>query len=147
MDAPANILLVDDKDENLVALEAILEPLDENLIRARSGEEALRQLLLHDIAVILLDVQMPGLDGFETAALIKRREKTRSIPIIFLTAISKEETHIFRGYSTGAVDYMTKPFDPDALRSKVSVFIDLHRKSDQLRRQDELLRERELSQA
>src|SRR5689334_13241187 len=84
----ANILLVDDKPENLVALEAILEPLGENLIRASSGEDALRQLLLHDVAVILLDVQMPDLDGFETAALIKQREKTRSIPIIFLTAIS-----------------------------------------------------------
>ncbi len=99
----ANVLLVDDTEENLVALEAILEPLDENLIRAKSGEEALRTLLVHDVAVILLDVQMPGLDGFETAALIKQREKTRSIPIIFLTAISKEERHVFRGYSSGAV--------------------------------------------
>jgi PAS domain S-box-containing protein len=147
MDAPANILLVDDKDENLVALEAILEPLDENLIRARSGEEALRQLLLHDIAVILLDVQMPELDGFETAALIKRREKTRSIPIIFLTAISKEETHIFRGYSTGAVDYMLKPFEPEILRSKVAVFVDLHRKTEQLKRQAEWLGQQELREA
>jgi PAS domain S-box-containing protein len=143
----ANVLLVDDAEENLVALEAILEPLGENLIRAGSGEEALRTLLVSDVAVILLDVQMPSLDGFETAALIKQREKTRSIPIIFLTALSKEERHIFRGYSSGAVDYLTKPFDPDVLRSKVSVFIELHRKSDLLRRQDELLRERELAQA
>ena len=143
----ANILLVDDLEENLVALEAIIEPLGENLIRARSGEAALRELLVHDVAVILLDVQMPGLDGFETAALIKQREKTRSIPIIFLTAISTEEQHIFRGYSSGAVDYLTKPFDPDVLRSKVSVFIELYRKTEQLRRQDELLRERELAQA
>jgi PAS domain S-box-containing protein len=143
----ANVLIVDDVPENLVALEAILEPLRENLIRAGSGEEALRMLLVHDVAVILLDVQMPGLDGFETAALIKQREKTRSIPIIFLTAISKEEQHVFRGYSRGAVDYLTKPFEPEALRSKVSVFIELHRKNAQLRHQAELLRERELTQA
>ena len=142
-----NVLLVDDTEENLVALEAILEPLDENLIRAGSGEDALRALLVHDIAVILLDVQMPGLDGFETAALIKQREKTRSIPIIFLTAISKGEHHIFRGYSRGAVDYLTKPFDPDVLRSKVAAFIELHRKNERLRRQEELVSERELAQA
>src|SRR5437764_11470040 len=122
---PANILLVDDKQENLVALEAILEPLGENLLYARSGEEALRQLLLHDVAVILLDVQMPELDGFETAALIKQREKTRAIPIIFLTAIAKDEAQVFRAYSSGAVDYLFKPFDPGVLRSKVAVFIDL----------------------
>jgi PAS domain S-box-containing protein len=143
----ANILLVDDKEENLVALEAILEPLGENLIRARSGEDALRQLLLHDVAVILLDVQMPELDGFETAALVKQREKTRSIPIIFLTAISQDERHIFRGYSTGAVDYMLKPFEPEILRSKVAVFVDLHRKSEQLQRQAELLGQQELLEA
>jgi PAS domain S-box-containing protein len=147
MTNPANILLVDDKSDNLVALEAILEPLGENLIRASSGEDALRQLLLHDVAVILLDVQMPDLDGFETAALIKQREKTRSIPIIFLTAISKEETHIFRGYSSGAVDYMLKPFEPEILRSKVAVFVDLHRKTEQLQRQAELLGQQELLQA
>jgi PAS domain S-box-containing protein len=143
----ANVLLVDDTEENLVALEAILEPLGENLIRASSGEEALRTLLTHDVAVILLDVQMPGLDGFETAALIKQREKTRSIPIVFLTAISTEERHIFRGYSTGAVDYLTKPFEPEVLRSKVSVFIELHRKNAQLREQGERLREHDLAQA
>ena len=143
----ANVLLVDDTEENLVALEAILEPLDENMIRAKSGEEALRTLLVRDVAVILLDVQMPGLDGFETAALIKQREKTRSIPIIFLTAISKEEQHVFRGYSSGAVDYLTKPFEPDVLRSKVSVFIELHRKNAQLRLQGELLREHDRAQA
>src|SRR5213595_1678188 len=140
----ANVLLVDDRDENLVALEAIREPLGENLIRAHSGEEALRHLLVDDVAVILLDVQMPGLDGFETAALIKQRERTRSIPIIFLTAISKEDTHIFRGYSSGAVDYMLKPFEPEILRSKVKVFVDLHRKTEQLQRQAELLGQQEL---
>jgi PAS domain S-box-containing protein len=142
-----NILLVDDKQENLVALQAILEPLGENLVLARSGEEALRCLLVNDVAVILLDVQMPGLDGFETAELIKRRDKTRTIPIIFLTAISKEERHVFRGYSTGAVDYLFKPFAPDMLRSKVAVFVELQRKSAQLQRQSELLRERELGAA
>jgi PAS domain S-box-containing protein len=141
----ANILLVDDRQENLVALEAILEPLGENLIFANSGEEALRQLLHHDVAVILLDVQMPGLDGFETAGLIKQRERTKTIPIIFLTAISKEERHVFRGYSAGAVDYLFKPFDAEVLRSKVAVFIDLHRKSEQLREQAELLAARELA--
>jgi PAS domain S-box-containing protein len=144
---PANILLVDDRPENLVALQAILEPLGENLILATSGEEALRRLLVHDVAVILLDAQMPGLDGFETASLIKQRTKTRTIPIIFLTAISKEERHVFRGYSAGAVDYLFKPFDPDVLRSKVAVFVDLYRKSRELQRQAELLRERELTTA
>ncbi len=141
----ANVLLVDDRHENLVALEAILEPLDQNLIFAHSGEEALRQLLHHQIAVILLDVQMPGLDGFETAALIKQRERTKAIPIIFLTAISKDERHVFRGYSAGAVDYLFKPFDSEVLRSKVAVFIDLHHKNEQLRDQAELLAARELA--
>jgi PAS domain S-box-containing protein len=142
-----NILLVDDHEENLVALQAILEPLGENLVLAHSGEEALRCLLVDDVAVILLDAQMPGLSGFETAALIKQRAKTRTIPIIFLTAISKEERHVFRGYSTGAVDYLFKPFDPDVLRSKVAVFVDLHRKNLELKRQGEVLRERELTAA
>src|SRR6266498_621685 len=141
----ANILLVDDRQENLLALQGILEPLDENLIFARSGEEALRQLLQHDVAAILLDVQMPGLDGFETAALIKQRERTKAIPIIFLTAISKEEQHVFRGYSAGAVDYLFKPFNPEVLRSKVAVFIELHRKTEQLREQTERLAEQELA--
>jgi len=141
-----NLLLVDDREENLVALRAILEPLGENLVGARSGEEALRALLDDDFACILLDVQMPGLDGFETAELIKRRERSRSIPIIFLTAISKEERHVFRGYSSGAVDYIFKPFDPEMLRSKVAVFIDLHRKTAELKRQGELLRERDVAE-
>jgi PAS domain S-box-containing protein len=143
--AAANILLVDDRHDNLLALQAILDPLGENLILAHSGEEALRQLLHHDVAVILLDVKMPGLDGFETAALIKQRERTRTIPIIFLTAISKEEQQVFRGYSAGAVDYLFKPFNPEVLRSKVAVFIELHRKTEQLRRQAERLAEQELA--
>ena len=140
-----NILLVDDRPENLLALEAILEPLEQKLIYAHSGEEALRQLLRHDVAVILLDVQMPLLDGFETAELIKQRERTRHIPIIFVTAISKEEEHVFRGYSAGAVDYVFKPFNPDVLRSKVGVFIELYAKTEQLREQAELLKEQELA--
>jgi PAS domain S-box-containing protein len=142
-----NILLVDDYEENLVALQAILEPLGENVVLAHSGEEALRCLLVTDVAVILMDAQMPGLDGFETAALIKQRAKTRTIPIIFLTAISKEERHVFRGYSAGAVDYLFKPFDPEVLRSKVAVFVDLHRKNLELTRQAEALRDRELTTA
>ncbi|HET9675453.1 MAG TPA: PAS domain S-box protein [Gaiellaceae bacterium] len=142
---PVGVLLVDDVDENLVALEAILEPLGQRLVKARSGEEALRAILREDFACILLDVQMPGLDGFETAELIKQRERSRHIPIIFLTAISKEERHVFRGYSAGAVDYLFKPFEPEMLRSKVSVFIELHLKTEELRRQAELLREQELA--
>ncbi len=141
-----NVLLVDDRPENLLALEAILEPLEQNLLHAHSGEEALRQLLHHDVAVILLDVQMPVLDGFETAKLIKQRERTKHIPIIFVTAISKEEGHVFRGYSAGAVDYVFKPFSPEVLRSKVAVFIELHEKTETLRLQAEQLKEQELAE-
>src|SRR5690349_18426041 len=140
---PVEILIVDDRAENLLALEAILERLGQKLVRAHSGDEALRLLLTHDFAVILLDVQMPGIDGFETARLIKSRERTRYIPIIFLTAISKDEEYIFEGYSVGAVDYMTKPFKPDILRSKVSVFVDLYQKQRQLAAQAEMLRQSE----
>jgi PAS domain S-box-containing protein len=140
----ANILLVDDREENLIALEAILEPLGQNLIRARSGEEALRRLLVRDVAAILLDVQMPELDGFETAALIKQRAKTRGVPIIFVTAISKDEQHVFRGYSSGAVDYIFKPFEPEILRSKVAAFVEIYQRGRELQQQAELLREREL---
>jgi PAS domain S-box-containing protein len=136
-----NILLVDDRPENLLALDAILEPLGERLVRAHSGDEALKCLLTDEFAVILLDVQMPGLNGFETAELIKSRERTRYVPIIFLTAISKDEAYVFRGYSVGAVDYMSKPFQPDVLRSKVAVFVDLYRKQRQLKQQERLLHE------
>ena len=138
--ARANILLVDDRPENLLALEAILSSLDQTLVRATSGEEALKALLADDFAVILLDVQMPGMDGFETASHIKRRERTRDIPIIFLTAINREPQHAFRGYSAGAVDYLAKPFDPWVLRAKVSVFVELYLKNRQLREQAEMLR-------
>jgi PAS domain S-box-containing protein len=141
---PVEILLVDDRPENLLALEAILEPLNQTLIRAHSGDEALRKLLLHDFAVILLDVQMPGINGFETARLIKARERTRYIPIIFLTAISKDEEYVFEGYSVGAVDYLAKPFQPDILRSKVNVFVDLYLKQKQLTSQQVLLQASEM---
>ena len=136
----AKILLVDDRQENLLALEAILSSLDQTLVRARSGEEALKALLHDDYALILLDVQMPGMDGYETAEHIKRRERTKDVPIIFLTAIDKEAHHAFRGYSVGAVDFLAKPFDPWVLRAKVSVFVDLDRKTQLLRHQAELLR-------
>jgi PAS domain S-box-containing protein len=142
----ANILLVDDRPENLLALEAILAPLGQPLLYAHSGDEALRQLLRHDVAVILLDVQMPELDGFETATLIKQRERTSHVPIIFITAISKDEEQVFRGYSAGAVDYVFKPFNPEVLRSKVAVFIELHEKNEQLREQAVLLKEQELAE-
>ncbi len=135
MSNKANILLVDDRPENLVALEAVLEPLEHNLVKAHSGEEALKHLLNEDFSVILLDVQMPGMDGFETALQIKQREKTRDVPIIFLTAISREPRHALRGYSSGAVDYIAKPFEPNALRAKVSVFIELHEKNELLKQQ------------
>lgn len=136
----ANILLVDDRDENLVALEAILSSLDQNMIRARSGDEALRALLTNEFAVILLDIVMPGMDGFEVARAIKRRRKTREVPIIFLTAVDSGPDYAFRGYAAGAVDYISKPFDPWVLRTKVSIFVELHRKNQQLREQSELLR-------
>ncbi len=136
----AAILLVDDREENLVALEAILEPLGQEAVRARSGEDALRALLHRDFAAILLDVRMPGMDGFETATVIKQRERSRHIPIIFLTALSRDAEQVFKGYSAGAVDYLLKPFDPEVLRSKVSVFIELWQKNEQLREQAEQLR-------
>ncbi|MEO6877266.1 MAG: response regulator, partial [Gemmatimonadaceae bacterium] len=139
-----DILLVDDRNENLLALEAILEPLGQRLVRARSGEEALRCLLDRDFAVILLDVQMPGLNGFETAQLIKARERTKFIPIIFLTAISKEEEYVFQGYSVGAVDYMFKPFQPAILRSKVQVFVDLYVQQLRITEQEQQLRDTEV---
>jgi PAS domain S-box-containing protein len=144
--ATANILLVDDRTKNLLALEAILEPLGQTLVSVESGEAALRELLQREFACILLDVQMPDLDGFETAELIKQRERSRHIPIIFVTAISKDEQHVFRGYSAGAVDYIFKPIDPEVLRSKVSVFIDLWEKTEQLKRQAEQIHQQELAQ-
>src|SRR3954462_353717 len=124
----ASILLVDDRPENLLALEAVLEPIGRPLERALSGDEALKKLLTEDVAVILLDVQMPGMDGFETADYIKRLERTRHIPIIFLTALSTDAAHVVRGSAWGPVASPTKPFAPAVLRSKGSVFVDLHEK-------------------
>lgn len=142
-DHRVNLLLVDDRPENLLALEAILEPLGQNLIRVESGEEALRKILLDDFAVILLDVQMPSMNGFEVARIIKSREKSRYIPIIFLSAISKEDEYVFEGYSVGAVDYVFKPFNAEVLKSKVNVFVDLALKQREIQRQTEQIRESE----
>jgi CheY-like chemotaxis protein len=123
------VLLVDDMEDNLVALEAILRPLHLDLVRARSGEEAMKALLRADFALILMDVVMPGMDGFETAAHIRRLDQTRDVPIIFLTAFDRTPEYALRGCSVGAADYLTKPFDPWVLRAKVEVFVDLSRKS------------------
>jgi response regulator RpfG family c-di-GMP phosphodiesterase len=133
-DDGAGILLVDDMEDNLIALEAVLGSLNEPLIRARSGEEAMKALLRRRFALVLLDVRMPGMDGFETAANIKRLDQTKDVPIIFLTGTDDDSGYAFRGYATGAADYLTKPFDPWVLRAKVSVFLDLHRKNQQLER-------------
>jgi PAS domain S-box-containing protein len=130
-----NILLVDDKLENLLALEAVLEKLGENLVKATSGEEALRCLLHQDFAVILLDVQMPGIDGFETATLIRSRGRSRHIPIIFLTAFSTSDQMLFKGYASGAVDYLLKPLNTNILISKVTVFVELFKKTQAVREQ------------
>jgi CheY-like chemotaxis protein len=129
----AKILLVDDRAENLLALEAILSSLDQELVFARSGEAAVEAALVNDFAVILLDVVMPGMDGFETAAEIKERGRTQDVPIIFLTAAGADPELAFRGYAAGAVDYISKPFDPWVLRAKISVFVDLYLKERQLR--------------
>ncbi|MET9292699.1 response regulator [Streptomyces sp. NPDC003077] len=133
-DDQAGILLVDDMEDNLAALEAVLGSLGEPLVRARSGEEAMKALLRQEFAVVLLDILMPGMDGFETASNIKRLDQTKDVPIIFLTGTDSDSGFAFRGYSTGAADYLTKPFDPWVLRAKVNVFLDLHRKNRQLRR-------------
>jgi PAS domain S-box-containing protein len=135
MEPKINILLVDDKVENLLALEAILEKLGENLVRATSGEEALRCLLHQDFAVILLDVQMPGMDGFDTATLIRNRGRSRHTPIIFLTAFSTSDQMLFKGYALGAVDYLLKPLDPNILTSKVTVFVELFKKTEAVKQQ------------
>src|SRR5688572_14887475 len=135
------ILMVDDKPENIVALEAVLDDLGEELIKANSGMEALRACLEHDFAVILLDVKMPDMDGFETAAMIRERDRSRDTPIIFLTALKSEE-HLFRGYYMGAVDYLYKPIVPEVLRSKVTVFVDLSKKNYLLRKHSAALEQK-----
>ncbi|MFO0580108.1 MAG: response regulator [Polyangia bacterium] len=139
--AKADVLIVDDNPNNLLALEAILSELDANLVRAGSGTEALRRLLDQDFAVILLDIQMPGMDGFETATLIRQRERSRTIPIIFLTAFPSNESQVFQGYAIGAVDFLFKPIVPATLKTKVSVFIELFKKTQEIKRQEALLRE------
>jgi len=144
-DLKANILLVDDRPDKLLALEAVLSSLDQNLVQARSGKEALRQLLKRDFAVILLDVSMPTMDGFETASLIRQRPSSEHTPIIFITSIGNSENHIARGYSLGAVDYLLTPIVADVLRAKVSVFVELHRQTELIKRQGEQLRRLEES--
>jgi CheY-like chemotaxis protein len=136
----ASILIVDDMEENLVALEAVLGSLDQQLVRAHSGEEALKAMLRQEFAVVLLDVLMPGMDGFETAANIKRLDQTKDVPIILLTGTEADTDYLYRGYAIGAADFLTKPFDPWLLRTKVNVFLDLYRKNRQLAAQAEQLR-------
>jgi CheY-like chemotaxis protein len=136
----AKVLAVDDRDENLVALTAVLDALPVDVVAVTSGQAALKELLNDEFALILLDVIMPGMDGFETAQHIKGRARTRDVPIIFLTAAGDAGDDAYRGYAAGAVDYLTKPFDPWLLRAKVSVFVDLHRRELEVRRRAELLR-------
>ena len=131
-DQKANILLVDDRPENLLTLEAVLADLGQNLVKAGSGKEALKHLLEMEFAVILLDVQMPEMDGFQTAALIRSRPRSRHTPLIFLTAINKSKSHVFQGYSMGAVNYVFKPFVPEVLRSKVATFVELAKQQEEL---------------
>ena len=135
------ILIVDDRPANLLTLESVLEDLGQEIVKATSGREALRYVLRDDYAVILLDVKMPEMDGFETAALIRERDRSRHTPIVFLTA-HKDEEHLFRGYYAGAVDFLYKPINPEVLRSKVSVFVDLSLKTEMLRQQAQVLRAR-----
>lgn len=140
---PAKVLLVDDRRENLTAVAALLQGLPVEPVSVTSGEAALKKLLTDDFAVILLDAQMPDMDGFETANHIKSRERTRHIPIIFLTAADREAQLALRGYAAGAVDYLTKPIDPWVLRAKVTVFVDLWDKGRELVAQQAALRDQE----
>jgi CheY-like chemotaxis protein len=128
-----NILLVDDRPENLLALEGALEDLNCNLFKATSGQEALRLVLKHEFDLVLLDVQMPGMDGFEVAELIRGKQETRELPIIFITAISKEQKYIHKGYEVGAENYLFKPIEPDVLRNKVKAALDYHRYKKKMR--------------
>lgn len=139
---PASILLVDDRPENLIALESALEVLGQNLVKVSNGRQALRAALNQDFAVVLLDVRLPDVDGFETAGLLRERARSRHTPIIFLTAVDKDDTQVSKGYSLGAVDYIFKPLDPDILRAKVSVFIELDQKKRQIERLNRSLEER-----
>lgn len=137
----AKILLVDDRPENLFALESILEPLEQELVRATSGTEALKQVLLHDFSVILMDVKMPDLNGFDTVRYIKERERSRSVPIIFITALDDDAETLFEGYSVGAVDFIKKPYNPHILRSKVEVFVQLHHREQQIKNQARMIQQ------
>lgn len=139
-DTSASILIVDDMEENLVALEAVLGSLTQKVVRARSGEEALKAMLREEFAVVLIDVLMPGMSGFETAANIKGLDQTKDVPIILLTGASVDPNYAYRGYTVGAADFLIKPFDPWLLRTKVNVFLDLHRKNRQLAAQAEQLK-------
>jgi CheY-like chemotaxis protein len=133
--SPPNVLMVDDRPENLLALEAILQGMPVRTVAVSSGEAALKQLLLNDFALILLDAQMPDMDGFETARRIKQRERTRGIPIVFLTAADYDPHLALRGYAAGAVDYISKPIDPWVLRAKTSVLVELWEKNRRVRTQ------------
>lgn len=139
----ANILIVDDLAPNLLALEAVLEPLGQRIVRANSGSEALAALLREEFACILMDVQMPGMTGFEAAALIKQRPRTRYVPILFITAFSQTNDDILNGYLHGAVDFIVKPFHPDVMRTKVAVFVDLFLQHQRVRAHETLMRDRE----
>jgi len=141
-----NVLLVDDQPNNLLAMEAVLADLDANLVKAYSGLEALRCLLEKEFALIIMDVRMPAMDGFEAATLIRQRERTRHTPIIFLTAVATDDMEMFRGYAVGAVDYLSKPIVPHVLRSKVEAFIEIFRKTEQIKRRSEMLRQLEQRQ-
>ena len=132
-----DILIVDDKPENLLALESLLAGPEVNVVKASSGNEALARVLASDYAVVLLDVQMPDMNGFETAELMRGSKRTRHIPIIFVTALSKESSYVFKGYESGAVDYLFKPVEPSILLSKVNIFCELHRHKMTIRRQVE----------
>ncbi|MBT2287235.1 response regulator [Paenibacillus polymyxa] len=142
LNEPIHILLVDDRPENLLALEAVLESEQYKLVKATSGEEALRCLLKDEFAVIVLDVQMPGLDGIETAKLIKARDKSKDVPIIFISANSREAEHLFAGYSAGAIDYMVKPFIPQILKSKIEGFVEMYIINKRLKTQTMLLHQK-----
>lgn len=138
-----NILVVDDRPEGILAVQAVLSSPSYNIVTAASGNEALRHLLTLDFAVILMDVQMPIMNGFETASVIKTREKSKDIPIIFMSAINQDEQYVYQGYGVGAIDYLLKPFDPYILRSKVAIFVDIYRKNHLIKEQAQKLRENE----
>ncbi len=136
----SNVLIVDDRPENILSLEALLDAPDMNIIKAYSGNEALGMILEYDFALVLLDVQMPEMDGFETAELMRSNTRTKHIPIIFVTAINKDQQHVFKGYQAGAVDYIFKPLEPEILKNKVNVFLELHSQKAALKNNNDELR-------